>query len=139
MDKDNKQPIEGQEESKGLNDLDYTDATGPAYNGVGVDAVGMNGETISGADRSLGHAITGYDENSGPGGYSGIADDPGLGGSTGIADDIGMHVEPGFSVGYDDTRGNYGIGPDTGNEEQGAGYRTLADEAEDIDLGADEQ
>jgi hypothetical protein len=120
-----------QGEILGLDDFDYVDGFGPEHGSVGMDAADMHGNPVPNVDRSLGRSLSEYDENSGPGGASGMADDPGLGGSTGAADDTGMHIEPGFSIGYD-TQGSMGIGPETGNEEVGAGYRTLADVADDI-------
>ena len=57
-------------------------------------------------------------------------------GSTGVADDIGMHIEPGFSVGYDQDSEDADIGPDTGNEIDGGGYLSLGDAAEGFEGGA---
>ena len=54
----------------------------------------------------------------------------------GIADDIGMHIEPGFSVGYDQDSEDAEIGPDTGNEIQGGGYLSLGEAAEGFEGGA---
>ena len=102
---------------------------------INMDAAGLDGHvTHLGADRSLSRNLSDYDENSGPGGASGIGDDPYLGGSTGTADDVGMHIEPGFSIGYDNSEVS-GIGPDTGNEVQGGGYTSLADAAAGITVG----
>jgi hypothetical protein len=95
---------------------------------LNMDAADLYGKaTRPGQDHSLSRAMSDYDENSGPGGASGIADDPTLGGSTGLADDVGMHVEPGFSVGYD-TDSDLDFDGDTGNEIEG-GYLTLGDAA----------
>lgn len=100
---------------------------------MGIDAADLYGKPIfSGKDHSLIRSYSNYDEDSGPGGGSGITDDPALGGSTGLADDIGMHVEEGFSVGYD-TLHEPGIDADTGNTMTG-GYTTLEDAA--LGLGA---
>ncbi len=113
--------------------------------GEGMDAAGLDGRALGfSVDRSFGNSGQGASDrmdstdnytDTGPGGYSGIADDPGLGGSTGLADDVGMHIEPGFSVGYD-TSGNQGIDGDMGNRVQGGTYQSLADAAEDFDPGA---
>ena len=95
---------------------------------LNLDAADLYGKvTKPGQDHSLSRAMSDYDEDSGPGGASGIADDPTLGGSTGLADDVGMHVEPGFSVGYD-TDTDLDFDGDTGNEIEG-GYLNLADAA----------
>ena len=77
----------------------------------------------------------GIDEDFGSGGASGIADEPTLQGSTGLADDVGMHIEPGFSVGYDKDSEDPEIGPDTGNEIEGGGYLTLAEAAQGFEGG----
>jgi hypothetical protein len=96
---------------------------------LAMDAAGLDGSTIyNGVDRSLARGMSNYDEDSGPGGASGIADDPELNGSTGTADDVGMHIEEGFSNSYDqpdlDTAG---ITPDAGND---GGYLSLGDAAD---------
>ncbi len=69
-----------------------------------------------------------YNELSGPGGASGIGDDPFLAGSTGDLDDVGMHMEEGFSVGYDNDD-DIDIDGDMGNRIEGS-YTTLADAAQ---------
>lgn len=136
--------IPGDPDDLGTNP-DPSDATGLADldSSEGADTADMQGhDQANGGDLSMGstglgasdrQGATRHSSDRGPGGYSGIADDPGLGGSIGLGDDVGMHVEPGFGVGYDNVS-EPGIGPDTGNSEQGAGYRTLADEAQDIAL-----
>lgn len=101
--------------------------------GLNMDAADLYGKvTKSSQDHSLSRSMSDYDENSGPGGASGIADDPTLGGSTGLADDVGMHIEPGFSVGYDTER-DLDFDGDTGNEIEG-GYLNLADAAHGKDV-----
>lgn len=105
---------------------------------VGVDSADLHGNVGKiGFDHSLARSRSQYDENSGPGGGSGIGDDPTLQGSTGIADDVGMHIEPGFSVGYEQEGEDAEIGPDTGNEIQGGGYLSLGEAAEGFEGGAD--
>ncbi|HEX2911200.1 MAG TPA: hypothetical protein VH186_10360 [Chloroflexia bacterium] len=102
-----------------------------------VDAAGLDGRPLPVArDKSLNRNVIDYDETSGPGGASGITDDPALQGSTGIADDVGMHVEPGYSVGYD-TGMDYGFDGDTGNAITGGVYNTLADAAQDLPVTPD--
>lgn len=104
---------------------------------VGVDSADLHGNVGKvGYDHSLARSRSQYDENSGPGGASGIGDDPTLQGSTGIADDVGMHIEPGFSVGYEQEGEDSQIGPDTGNEIQGGGYLSLGEAAEGFEGGA---
>jgi hypothetical protein len=103
---------------------------------VGVDSADLHGNVGKiGFDHSLARSRSGYDETSGPGGASGIADDPALQGSTGIADDVGMHIEPGFSVGYNQESEDADIGPDTGNEIQGGGYLSLGEAAQGFEGG----
>ena len=104
---------------------------------VGVDSADLHGNVGKiGFDHSLARNRSDYDENSGPGGASGIGDDPTLQGSTGIADDIGMHIEPGFSVGYDPDSEDADIDPDIGNEVEGGGYLSLGEAAEGFEGGA---
>jgi hypothetical protein len=105
---------------------------------VGVDSADLHGNVGKiGFDHSLARSRADYDEDSGPGGGSGIGDDPTLQGSTGLADDVGMHVEPGFSVGYDRESEDADIGPDTGNEIEGGGYLSLGEAAQGFEGGAD--
>ncbi len=93
---------------------------------IATDSADLHGNTGKyGYDRSLQRSESDYDENDGPGGASGLSDDPYLGGSTGLADDVGMHVEPGFSVGYE-MDSEMGIDPDEGNDES---YLSLGDAA----------
>jgi len=104
---------------------------------VGVDSADLHGNVGKiGFDHSLARQRSGYDEDSGPGGASGIGDDPTLQGSTGLADDVGMHVEPGFSVGYEQDSEEADIGPDTGNETEGGGYLSLGEAAQGFEGGA---
>ena len=112
---------------KRQNDQEYEDLNS-RLDEIAVDSADLHGNAGKVSyDRSLSRAESDYDEDSGPGGGSGMADDPYLGGSTGLADDVGMHIDPGFSVGYgaDDPDA---IGPDEGNEE---GYLSLGDAALD--------
>jgi hypothetical protein len=105
---------------------------------VGVDSADIHGNVGKvGYDYSLARSRSDYDEDSGPGGASGIGDDPTLQGSTGIADDVGMHVEPGFSVGYDQGSEDAEVGPDTGNETEGGGYLSLGEAAQGFEGGRD--
>lgn len=100
---------------------------------LGLDAAGLDGNVIfNGVNRSLARGVSPMDEeNGGPGAASGIADDPYLNGSTGTADDVGMHIEEGFSVGYEEADdATFGIDGDLGNSAEG-GYLTLADAALD--------
>lgn len=102
---------------------------------VGVDSADLHGNVGKiGFDHSFAHHRGEYDENSGSSGPGG--DDTTLQGSTGVADDIGMHIEPGFSVGYDQDSEDADIGPDTGNEIDGGGYLSLGDAAEGFEGGA---
>ena len=60
----------------------------PQNQAIGADmpAAGLDGHATSqNYDRSLSRDLSGYDENSGPGMASGVADDPMLGGSSGAA------------------------------------------------------
>ncbi len=101
---------------------------------VGLDATDMYGNvTKLGADKSLSHSTSEYDESSNA---SGMADDPYLGGSTGTADDVGMHIEPGFSIGYDSEQ-DLDFDGDTGNEIEG-GYLSLADAAQGREISEDD-
>lgn len=106
---------------------------------LGLDAAGLDGKVIfNGVDRSLARGVSPFDEeNGGPGANSGIADDPYLGGATGTADDVGMHIEEGFSLGYDTAPDLdvLDIDGDIGNSVEG-GYLTLADAANDKEVSA---
>lgn len=100
---------------------------------IGIDAAGLHGKIqYTGVDRSLSRAMSDYDETSGPGGGSGLSDDVYLGGSTGMADDIGMHIESGFSVGYDeqDAAANEFLDVETATAMQDGEYLTLGDAAQ---------
>lgn len=104
---------------------------------VGVDSADLHGNVGKiGFDHSLAHNRGDYDENSGSPG-TGSGDETTLQGSSGLADDIGMHIEPGFSIGYDQDSEDADIGPDTGNEIQGGGYLSLGEAAQGFEGGAD--
>ena len=104
---------------------------------VGVDSADLHGNVGKiGFDHSLAHSRGDYDETSGSPG-TGSGDETTLQGSTGIADDIGMHIEPGFSVGYNQDSEDAEIGPDTGNEIEGGGYLSLGEAAQGFEGGAD--
>lgn len=103
---------------------------------VGVDSADLHGNVGKIAyDHSLAHSRGEYDETSGTPG-TGSGDETTLQGSTGLADDVGMHIEPGFSVGYDQSSEDADIGPDTGNEIDGGGYLSLGEAAEGFEGGA---
>lgn len=102
---------------------------------VGVDSADIHGNVGKiGYDHSFARSRGDYDESSGSSGPGG--DETTLQGSTGVADDVGMHIEPGFSVGYDQDSEDADIGPDTGNEIDGGGYLSLGDAAEGFEGGA---
>ena len=92
---------------------------------ITVDSADLHGNTgKQGYDRSFQRTDDDY-EDSELDDSSGFGNDPYLGGSTGLADDIGMHIEEGFSVGYDQDESS--IEPDEGNDES---YLSLGDAAQ---------
>jgi len=123
-----------------VSDRGYSSRDGNSYD-VGIDAVGLDGSN-SGLtqDRSLSNNNSGASDyqdirgsDRGPAGYFGMGDETNLQGGIGLADDTGMHIESGFSLGFEDEdfENDSEIDGDLGNSIQG-GYTSLADAAGDI-------